>query len=380
MGGAADLARREVDVAVVGGGLVGSAIAWGLARAGQRVTVLDEGDMAERASRGNFALIWVQSKGLGMPEYAGWTVASSKVWPTFAAELETVTGLDVSLEQPGGFHLCLTEAELETRRRNLQRFHNQAGVASYATEILERSQIARMLPEIGSEVVGGSYCPLDGHVNSLRLFRALHISLHRQGAHYLPGRRVERITQREGQFEIGTAHGTVRAAKVVLAAGNANMHLAPMVGLRAPMQPERGQIIVTERAKPFLRHPVVTVRQTDEGTVMIGDSKEEGTDAAGVDAGINSVMASRAVRMFPLLRRLNVVRTWRAIRVMPQDGFPIYDQSATHPGAFLATCHSGVTLAGIHASRLAPMIAAGRLDPDIVGAFSARRFDVPKVA
>jgi len=52
--------RREFDVAVVGGGLVGAALAWGLAREGQRVTVLDEGDIAQRASRANFALVWVQ--------------------------------------------------------------------------------------------------------------------------------------------------------------------------------------------------------------------------------------------------------------------------------------------------------------------------------
>ena len=74
----------EYDVAVVGGGLLGSAIAWGLARGGQRVAVLDEGDRATRASRGNFALVWVQSKGLGMPEYAGWTVRGSNAYAAFA--------------------------------------------------------------------------------------------------------------------------------------------------------------------------------------------------------------------------------------------------------------------------------------------------------
>ena len=124
----------------------------------------------------------------------------------------------------------------------------------------------------------------------------------------------------------------------------------------------------------FLRYPLSTLRQTDEGTVMIGDSKEEGTDPAGMTLPINGVMASRAVRIFPRLASLNVVRTWRAIRVMPQDGFPIYEQSTTHPGAFLVTCHSGVTLAAGHALSLAPMIAAGQLDQTRVGAFSARRF------
>ena len=66
------------------------------------------------------------------------------------------------------------------------------------------------------------------------------------------------------------------------------------------------------------------------------------------------------MRMFPHLARLNVVRIWTGIRVMPQDGFPIYDQSETHPGAFVACCHSGVTLASNHAFEIARMVAQGR--------------------
>ena len=69
---------KDYDVAVVGGGLLGSAIAWGLGRLGKRVVVLDEGDIAKRASRANFALVWVQSKGLGMPAYTVWTVQASQ--------------------------------------------------------------------------------------------------------------------------------------------------------------------------------------------------------------------------------------------------------------------------------------------------------------
>jgi hypothetical protein len=172
---------------------------------------------------------------------------------------------------------------------------------------------------------------------------------------------------------MATSGGPIRGGKVILAAGNANQKLGVMVGLHVPMKPERGQIIVTERAQSFLRHPIVTLRQTDEGTVMIGDSREEGTDPAGMTTEINAVMANRAVRMFPLLGRLNVVRTWRGIRVMPEDGFPIYEQSPTHPGAFVVTCHSGVTLAAAHAMKLAPMIAKGRLEP-YVAPFATTRF------
>ena len=370
------MAGNDYDVAVVGGGLVGAATSWGLAREGLRVALLDEGDRAVRASRGNFALVWVQSKGLGLAAYAGWTIRSSEAWRGFADLLKQETGLDVCFQRPGGFHLALSERELEARATILKRLHNQPGIVDYKTEILDHAQVARMLPDIGPEVVGASYCPLDGHVNSLRLFRTLHTAINARGVSYLPGHRVESITKEGGEFRLHTAKGEVRAAKVALAAGNANMRLAPMVGLEAPMRPERGQIVVTERLRPFLNYPVVTLRQTDEGTVMIGDSKEESTDPAGLTIGVSSTEAERAVRQFPLLAKVNVVRTWSAIRVMTQDGFPIYDESESHPGAFVLCCHSGVTLCANHALTVAPMIARGALDKSLVAPFSARRFHV----
>ncbi|HYR64787.1 MAG TPA: FAD-dependent oxidoreductase [Reyranella sp.] len=370
------MAASDYDVAVVGGGLVGVATAWGLAREGCRVVVLDEGDRAVRASRGNFALVWVQSKGLGLAAYAGWTVRSSDAWAGFAETLKEETGLDVCFQRPGGFHLALSERELEARANILRRLHNQPGIVDYKTEILDHAQVAKMLPDIGPEVVGASYCPLDGHVNSLRLFRTLHTAIHARGVAYLPSHRVDDITKQGGEFRLATARGEIRANRVALAAGNANMRLAPMVGLEAPMKPERGQIVVTERLRPFLRHPVVTVRQTDEGTVMIGDSKEESVDPTGLALGVSATEAERAVRQFPLLANVNVVRTWSAIRVMTQDGFPIYDESESHPGAFTVCCHSGVTLAANHALTIAPMIARGALDRSLVAPFSARRFHV----
>ena len=370
------MAANEYDVAVVGGGLVGVATAWGLAREGCRVVVLDEGDRAVRASRGNFALVWVQSKGLGLAPYAGWTIRSSNAWEGFAQTLKEETGLDVCFQRPGGFHLSLSERELEVRATNLRRLHNQPGIADYRTENMDHAQVAKMLPDIGPEVVGGSFCPLDGHVNSLRLFRTLHTAIKARGVTYLPSHRVENITREGGEFRLTTAHREISTNRVALAAGNANMHLAPMVGLECPMRPERGQIVVTERLRPFLRHPVVTLRQTDEGTVMIGDSKEERTDPAGLTLGVSATEAERAVRMFPVLGSANVVRTWSAIRVMTQDGFPIYDESESHPGAFTVCCHSGVTLAANHALTIAPMIARGALDKSLVAPFSARRFHV----
>ncbi|MGB5707662.1 MAG: FAD-dependent oxidoreductase, partial [Arenicellales bacterium] len=89
----------ESEFAIVGGGILGISIAWGLQRMGRDVMVIDEGDFAFRASRGNFGLVWVQGKGDGLPDYARWTLRSASLWPDFADELEDTTGIKLELSQ-----------------------------------------------------------------------------------------------------------------------------------------------------------------------------------------------------------------------------------------------------------------------------------------
>ena len=370
----------EFDVVVIGGGLMGSSIAWGLAKSGQRVAVLDEGDIAHRASRGNFALVWVQSKGLGMPRYSAWTMQSSNAWTGFADTLRQQTGVDVCFQRPGGFNLALSQRELEARGNMLERLQSQPGMQRFDYEMLDAAAVSRSIPDVGPEVVGASFIRFDGHCNSLRLFRALNAGMQQLGVTYLPEHRVSEIKPAQGQFHVVTPKGELRSQKIVLAAGIDNARLAPMVGLNVPVRPQRGQLIVTEKTAPFLHYPVQTVRQTDEGGVMLGDSQEEAGADPTVTSPVISVLADRAVRMFPKLANLNIVRTWAALRVMTKDGFPIYDQSQAFPGAFSAACHSGVTLAAAHALLLAPSIAAGKLPADDFEPFSARRFDVQALA
>lgn len=367
------------DFAVIGGGLVGAALARGIARENLRVCVLDEGDVAYRASRGNFALVWQQSKGINMPAYTNWTRRSVDLWPAYAAELENETGIDVALQQDGGFHIALSDSEMGRLVSTAERVNGQPGVNSYPYSVLDGDEIRRRLPGAGPEIVGGTYSPLDGHLNALRLYRAMHKALFAAGIDYRPGSKVTRIDHAGGFSLSIEGGGQIKARRIVLAAGLDNIRLAPMVGLSAPVRPQRGNIIVTERTAPFLKIPVQTVRQTDDGSVMIGDSQEEAGLCEDINTGIMSVMASRAVRLFPAIADLNIVRMWACLRVLSPDGFPIYDQSETHPGAFLATCHSGVTLAAIHAAVLAPHMARGEL-PGEAGSFSARRLHVSKTA
>ena len=368
----------EYDVAVIGGGLVGTSIAYGLAKAGQRVALLDEDDRARRASVANFSLIWVQTKGLGMPEYSDWSRGAADRWPSFSDEIKTLTDIDLAFARPGGFHLCLSDAEVRARASHLAAINAQPAMTPLPYEILGHNAVRAMMPDIGPEVVGASYCPLDGQCNSMRLFWGLHTAFGRVGGHYLSNHRVEALSPRDGGFLALTSSGEVAAGKVVIAAGNDSRRLAPMLGLDAAVRPQRGQVLVTERMKPFLHYPTITVRQADEGSVMLGDSIEEGDPGLSVGTDVLAKMADRAMRMFPGLARINIVRAWSAQRVMTKDSFPIYDELREFPGAFVANCHSGVTLAPRHAQTLAPLIAASRVRAELP-AFGAGRFDVPTV-
>jgi glycine/D-amino acid oxidase-like deaminating enzyme len=372
-------ARETFEVAVIGGGLVGAAIAFGLRSLGPRLALLDEGDVAYRAARGNFGLIWVQGKGMGLPPYATWTQRSAREWPRLAGELLREAAIDVALAQPGGIHVCVARGELAQRAAALEALQQQDGFRRFEVEILEGRELRQRLPGIGPDVAGGTYCPLDGHCNPLKLLRALHVAVVRAGAAYRADHRVVGITPRRGGFVLDTGRGVVEAGKIVLAAGLSNAVLAPMVGLAAPVRPNKGQVIALERMPRFLALPVATIRQTDEGTVLIGDSQQDRGFDESLGLDVLAVMAARAVQVFPMLAAARVVRAWAALRVMSADGFPIYEQSAAHPGAFVATCHSGVTLAAAHAYALAPAVAAGVL-PESFKPYSARRFGVPQAA
>jgi glycine/D-amino acid oxidase-like deaminating enzyme len=363
------------DAAIVGGGLVGLAIAYGMSRLGARVVILDEGDVAYRASRGNFGLVWVQGKGLGKSAYSNWTQHSAREWAKLARLLREDTGVDVVLEQPGGFQICLSEAEMQAKLDSMEKLMRQDGIERYDYRICDPAELRITYPGLGPHVVGGVYTRLDGHVNPLRLFRALLLGARSRKACYRPMTPVSRVEPCSDGYALHTPAGEVRAAKVVLAAGLGNARLAPALGMHVPVRPQRGQIIVMERMPRFMSHPIVTLRQTDEGTVMIGDSLEETGLDDRVGTAILATLADRAARIFPALRAARVVRTWGALRVMSPDGFPIYGQSPGMPGIYAATCHSGVTLAAAHALLLAPHIQAGPL-PDALAPFSMDRFDV----
>ncbi|SHF70608.1 Glycine/D-amino acid oxidase [Modicisalibacter ilicicola DSM 19980] len=355
---------KQRDFLIVGGGVVGMAVAYGLARAGQGVTVLDESDDALRASRGNAGLVWVQGKGVGMPRYAELSLESAKAWADFAGELTERTGIELEYEQRGGVDLCLDAEEARSRQADYAELQNASRymAANFRWEYLDREALTSCLPGLGETIPGGTWSPHDGQCNPLYLLRALYAASRALGVETRPATPVERLEATAGGFRATTPQGQFTAERVILAAGLGARQLASGLGLTAAVRPVRGQVLVTERRPPGGRLPTPQIRQTASGGYLIGDTHED----AGLDKGVTLAMmqslAEKAVRIYPDLEAARLVRSWGALRVMTPDGHPLYETSTTHPGAYNLNCHSGITLAAFHAEGLAEAIRDDRLE------------------
>ncbi len=375
----------HADIIVIGAGTVGAAIAYGLARRQRTVVVLDGGDTDFRAAGANFGLVWVQGKGPDLPPYQTLSRTSADLWPEFARELtgEAPVEAKVALEyeKRGGFAFCFGEAEFEKRRAMLTKLHVDCGSNDDDFDMMERAELERLMPGVvfGPDVTGASFGRHDGHVNPLRLLRALHAGILRHGGTLLRDHAVTGIRSAAFGFEVEAAGTIFDADRLVLAAGLGTAALAARMGMHVPVRPQRGQILVTERVAPFFPYPANGIRQTRDGTVLLGTSNEEVGFDTSATATIGTKIARGALHVSPALARLRIVRQWAGLRVMTPDSYPIYIQSNEFPGAFVAVCHSGVTLAAFHATVLAEAIAAGML-PAWLSPFHPGRFDVPKAA
>lgn len=363
----------DADFAIVGGGLVGLAVAWGLQSKGQRVVVLDGTDDALRASRGNFGLVWVQGKGLKEPRYAKWSQRSAALWGDFAEELEDGSGVDVALEQEGGLDLHFDDRALEQVVVQYERLKDALD-GDYPFEVLDAKALQRAEPGIGGAVAGGVLHHQDGHADPLALLRALSRDVQLRGGQVVSGAVVSDVQDRDGTYELICENGQrFQADKVVLAAGLGAAELGPKLGFQAPVTPERGQILITERLPPMIRRPSLIARQVQAGAVQIGATNElVGMDDRASRKGI-AQLAAEAVAAYPALANAQLVRSWGALRVMSPDGLPIYQESEQWPGVFLVTCHSGVTLAAAHA-RVLPDWLMGVENAPVLEVFGEARF------
>ena len=371
---------KHSEFTIVGGGVVGLSVALGLLQKGKQVTVLDGDDSDLRASQGNFGLIWLQGKGSDFAPYARWTHRAVTQWPNFAKSLESLSGVNLALDQSGGYEFFTDVAEFEGFAAELKQQQVYLGDrSSYKT--ISGDDLRRTYPKIGEGVVGATFCPLDGHVNPLRLFSALRIAVLLLGGTIIPDTKVTQISPaKNGGFSLSTSDGQrFNTERVILSAGLGTNPLAKQLGFITQVRPQRGELIITEKLSERLPFLSSTIRQVDEGGIQIGGTKEDAglNDSETLD--VMTKLAQHAVAVYPPLADVKMVRAWGALRIISPDGYPVYAQSPEHSGAYLVTCHSGVTLASLHSTHLSQWLIDGS-NSSMVEAFNENRFALSKAA
>lgn len=360
------------DIVIIGGGLVGLAAAMGMAQDGASVLIFDAGDTDFRASKGNFGLVWAQSKGANSREYAVWTRRSISLWNEFEDEIESLCGVKTHYKRDAvGLHFCLGEAEFEKRSRiiNAVAAHHLPGDD---TRMIDRNEALSYFPGLGDRVTGASCSSLDGACQPLALLHGLSLGAQKLGAKLMTNAPVQDISSDDSHYRVTTKLGRARAPKILIAAGLGTNAIARQFGFPDIVHPQKGQILVTERTPPMLPVTTTSMRQTWDGTILIGDTKEEGDHEDTSNSKGIMTLASRAVSVLPAIANLRIVRSWAALRVLTPDGIPVYDESPTHQGVYVATTHSGVTLAPVHKGPLAQWILNGEMSPEL-RAFTSKR-------
>lgn len=326
------------DTIVVGAGVIGSSIAWHLARDGARVALVDETGPASRPSASWASAGGLRSQGRHDADRPLTKMAAAR-WPDLSAEL----GADLEAAFGGHLHLAETEAEAQVIEARIA----ADGSGGIAIERLEASQIREIAPEVTRRALLGAYTPGDGQAHPGRVTRAFAEDAARRGAACFFGQRA-RPTADHGQVTgVTLADGSqLSAATTVLAAGAWTVALLEPLGLSLPVRARGLQMLLSDVAPRDLLAPTVTavgrnlsLKQLRSGAFMIGGAwfarpTRHGLDTAPIDAHV-AAQWSVAAAILPRLAAHKLVHQWAGTEAQSIDGNPFIGRSQM-PGLYLA--------------------------------------------
>jgi sarcosine oxidase subunit beta len=349
---------NTADVVIVGGGVMGSAIAYNLTKEGLKPIVIEKGDIGGEASGSNGGGVRQSARNLKEMPLA---MESIRLYGHLHEEL----GMDVEYVREGNLRLCTTEDEMETMRRSVE---NQKAVG-LDLEMLDRRQILDINPHVGEKVIGASFCPTDGHVNPLLVTYAFFKKAKALGARYRTHEEVRDIRVRKGRVAaVVTDKQVIETDLVVNAAGVAGRQVANLVGLDIPMRPVFSEALITEPYPPLFRQMVGHAkglfygRQTVHGPFFWGGfvGTEQFIHRAGKPLFhfIGPAISRMVIDFFPVLRDIHVIRMWSGLIAGMSDGIPVLGLVEEVPGFVFATGFSG------HGFGLAPVI--GRIISELI--------------
>ena len=344
------MTQTRTEVAIIGGGVMGSSIAYHLARRGVEVTLLERGDIPCAASAASAGGVRQQGRDLRELPLA---VASIARWEHLEEEL----GADIHYRREG--HVTVTENPDDVADF-LPWMENQRQLG-LEIDLVEGDDLRELIPGIGPQVRAGAYSPSDGHANPILTTQAFAEAAKRFGANIRSHTSVTAIEHEGGNVTgVVTDDGQIACDMVVLAAGAWSMELAASLGVTLPAVARAPQMIATT-PMPALLHQVVgargrmlSLKQVPSGNYVIGGGWP-GTvhlDRRIALPWYGSVRGSMtdSSAIFPELLKARVERVWVGIEAQTVDEVPILGPLPGISGLTVATGFSG------HGFALSPII------------------------
>jgi len=379
---------KYADVVIIGGGVIGGSIAYHLAQNRINVVVVEKEDLASGSSGACEGLLLLQSKKPGL--HLELAKASVRRFPEFSDTL----GFPIEYEQKGGLVVIESAEELDA----MKIFVEKQKACGVDLKLLDKNETLEIEPTLSPHITGATYLPFEGQVNPFLLTRAYLGAAEKKGVQVFTHTEVKGIGMSKRRVDaVNTSRGRIEAPVIVNAAGAYAADVGQMVGLKIPIKPRRGQIMVTESAPRFINCCLLSakyiaakydpslaetggmgfaVEQTANGNVLVGSTREfVGFDRSTTFEGINTI-AGQILQVLPKLKDLHVIRAYAGLRPYTPDGLPILGPVQGVEGFIMAAGHEGdgVTLSPVTGDLVARYVLRREL-PFSMDHFRLGRFD-----
>jgi glycine/D-amino acid oxidase-like deaminating enzyme len=374
---------QQTDVLVIGGGLAGVLLARGLAAAGVQVLVVERSELNREASGSNAGSVHLQ---IAIHQLTGPDTSdavkrltdetrlarrAAAIW----RDLDHDSAGRIGYHEIGGVMVADNDAQLAL----LSEKHAIEAAAGLETHVLQGAQMREVAPYLSPAVRAIAYCPQEGHVDPLAAVPLIAADALGRGARIRVHAAVQAIGAEgpggSGPYHVRTTAGSVRARRVINAAGAWAGEVAALAGERLPLVRLPLHVNVTEARPPLVTHLVqhiarrLTLKQSASGTFIIGGgwpSREESTDERPVTVyGSAAGNAAVAIDVIPALAGVRLVRTWSGVTAWMHDVSPILGQTRARPGLYgCVVGSSGYTMTPAFVEMLVAHLTTGTSLPD----------------
>jgi len=367
--------NQKSDIVIVGGGIIGCAVAYELSKRGISVSVVDGRDVGGGATRASAGMLapFIEGQHLEIM----WTLGSRslELYDSFVADVVSDSGHFVPYERTGTLEIALDKASLECLERAAERL-SSVGVKC---SLLTRAEAIAAEPHLGSNVHGGLVVSTHGFVNANALTCSLRHAAAKHGVCFITASEVIEISSHEDSVMVKTAGGTLLSGAAVLAAGSWVGRI-PIEGVSPlPIRPVRGQLLRLLWTEASLARIVwgagCYVVPWSDGSILVGATVEDaGFDECATVSGVMSLLGA-VCDLLPAAQGAGFDTVRVGLRPATPDDLPVVGRSAAMPNLVYATGHyrNGVLLAPLTARLVANLMLDGQEDP-VLGAIGPSRF------